>query len=64
MLFRSLDAPLDKLLNDPGQNQTYLDYRADILAIRNYERMHGNSLLGGFSARYAVDGETIRTVSV
>ena len=61
---KGLDAPLDKLLNDPGQNQTYLDYRADILAIKNYEKMNGNSLLGGFSARYAVDGETIRTVSV
>ncbi len=61
---KGLDAPLDKLLNDPGQNQTYLDYRADILAIKNYERMNGNGLLGGFSARYAVDGETIRTVSV
>ena len=61
---KGLDAPLDKLLNDPGQNQTYLDYRVDILAIKNYEKMNGNSLLGGFSARYAVDGETIRTVSV
>ncbi len=61
---KGLDAPLDKLLNDPGQNQTYLDYRADILAIKNYERMQGNGLLGGFSARYAVDGQTIRTVSV
>ena len=28
---KGLDAPLDRLLNDPGQNQTYLDYRADIL---------------------------------
>lgn len=61
---KGLDASLDKLLNDPGQNQTYLDYRADILAIKNYEKMNGNSLLGGFSARYAVDGEIIRTVSV
>ena len=61
---KGLDAPLDRLLNEPGQNQTYLDYRADILAIKNYERMNGNGLLGGFSARYAVDGETIRTVSV
>lgn len=61
---KGLDAPLDKLLNDPGQNQTYLDYRADILAIGNYERMHGNSLLGGFSARYAVEGNVIRAVSV
>ena len=61
---KGLDAPLDKLLNDSGQNQTYLDYRADILAIKNYEKMNGNSLLGGFSARYAVDGEIIRTVSV
>lgn len=58
---KGLDAPLDKLLNDPGQNQTYLDYRADILAIKNYERMHGNSLLGGFSAKYVVDGKMIQT---
>ena len=61
---KGLDAPPDKLLGDPGQNQTYLDYRADILAIKNYEKMNGNSLLGGFSAKYTVDGETIRTVSV
>lgn len=61
---KGLDAPLDRLLNDPGQNQTYLDYRADILAIKNYEKMHGNSLLGEFSARYAVDGETIRTIGI
>ena len=61
---KGLAAPLDRLLNDPGKNQTYLDYRADILAIKDYEKMNGNGLLGGFSARYAVDGETIRTVSV
>ena len=61
---KGLDAPLDRLLNEPGQNQTYLDYRADILAIKNYEKMHGNSLLGEFSARYAVDGETIRTIGI
>ena len=61
---KGLDAPLDRLLNEPGQNQTYLDYRADILAIKNYEKMNGNSLLGRFSARYAVDGETIRTIGM
>ena len=59
---KGLDAPLDKLLNDPGQNQTYLDYRADILAIKNYERMQGTGLLGGFSAKYTVDGKKIRAV--
>ncbi len=59
---KGLDAPLDKLLNDPGQNQTYLDYRADILAIKNYERVQGGSLLGGFSARYIIDEKTIRAV--
>ena len=59
---KGLNAPLDKLLNDPGQNQTYLDYRADILAIKNYERMHGHGLLDGFSARYTVDGNVIRAV--
>ncbi|MEY8325955.1 hypothetical protein AALB47_18910 [Lachnospiraceae bacterium 54-11] len=59
-----LDAPLDRLLNDPGQNQTYLDYRADILAIKNYEKMHGYSLPGEFRARYAVNGETIRTIGI
>ncbi len=56
-----LDAPLDKLLNDPGKNRTYLDYRADILAIKKYERMQGESLSGGFRAGYVVDGNTIRT---
>ncbi len=55
------DAPLDKLLNDPGKNRTYLDYRADILAIKKYERMQGESLSGGFRAGYVVDGNTIRT---
>ena len=61
---KGLAAPLDRLLNDPGKNQTYLNYRADIFAIKNYEKMNGNSLLGGFSARYAVDGETIRTIGI
>ena len=61
---KGLAAPFDRLLNDPGKNQTYLDYRADIFAIKNYEKMNGNSLLGGFSARYAVDGETIRTIGI
>jgi hypothetical protein len=61
---KGLAAPLDRLLNDPGKNQTYLDYRADILAIKDYEKMNGNGLLGGFSARYAVDGETIRTIGI
>lgn len=59
---KGLNAPLDKLLNDPGQNQTYLDYRESILSIKNYERMHGNGLLRGFSARYTVDGNVIRAV--
>ena len=57
---KGLDMPLDKLFNDPGQNQTYLDYRADILAIKNYEKMHGNSLLRGFSARYTIDVKMIQ----
>lgn len=57
---KGLDSPLDKLLNDLEQNQTYLDYRADILAIKNYERLNGNSLLEGFRARYTVDGNAIR----
>lgn len=59
-----LDAPFDRLLNEPGQNQTYLDYRADILAIKNYEKMQGNSLLEGFSARYIVDGKIFQTARV
>lgn len=57
---KGLDSPLDKLLNDLEQNQTYLDYRADILAIKNYERLNGKSLLEGFRARYTVDGNAIR----
>ena len=61
---KGLDVPLDRLLNDPGQNQTYLDYRADILAIKNYESMEGNGLLEAFNAKYVVDGKTIRTAGV
>jgi len=57
-----LDSPLDKLLNNLEQNQTYLDYRADIFAIKNYERLRGNSLLESFSARYAIDGNRLRVV--
>lgn len=57
---KGLNAPLDKLLNDPGQNQTYLDYRESILSIKNYERMHGNSLLREFSARYTIAGGMIQ----
>jgi len=59
---KGLDSPFDKLLNDLEQNQTYLDYRADILSIKNYERPQGNGLLEGFSARYTVDGKAIRVV--
>ena len=57
-----LDKRLDKLLNYPGENQTYLDYAADIFAIKNYERMQGTGLLEGFRARYIVDGKRIRAV--
>ncbi len=59
---KGLDSPLDKLLNNLEQNQTYLDYRADIFAIKNYERLQGNSLLESFSARYVIDGNRIRVV--
>jgi hypothetical protein len=61
---KGLDAPFDRLLNEPGQNQTYLDYRAGILAIKNYEKMQGNSLLEGFSARYIVNGKIFQTARV
>ncbi len=57
---KGLNAPLDKLLNDPEQNQTYLDYRESILSIKNYERIHGHGLLGGFSARYTIAGRMIK----
>lgn len=43
------------MLNDSCKNQIYLDYRADILAIKNYERMQGNGLLGVFSVKNSVD---------
>lgn len=55
-----LDSPLDKPLNNPNQYQAYLDYSTDILAIKNYERLHGNSLLEKFGARYTTDGNAIR----
>ena len=63
---------LTSLINKPDgslqgmnkQNQTYLDYRADIPAIKNYESMEGNGLLEAFNAKYVVDGKTIRTAGV
>ena len=53
---KGLEGTLNKLLNNPGQNQTYLDYRSEILAIKNYERVKGSALLDGFDVKYAVDG--------
>lgn len=53
---KGLPGNLDTLINQPGENQKYIDYRADILAIKNYERLSGKKVLGDFSARFRFDG--------
>ena len=52
---------LDMLLNNPGQNQTYADYREEILAVKNYEQIYGSGLLEQFSAGYVISGKDILT---
>lgn len=53
---KRLPSNLDTLINQPGNNQKYIDYRADILAIKNYVRLSGKKVLGDFSARFRFDG--------
>lgn len=56
---KGLPGNLDLLLNNLGQNQTYADYREDILAVKNYERLQGSGLLEEFSAGYVISGNDI-----
>ena len=56
---KGLPGNLDMLLNNPGQNRTYEDYRDEILAIKNYEQIYGSGLLEQFSAGYVISGKDI-----
>lgn len=56
---KGLSENLDMLLNNPGQNQTYAEFREEILAIKNYEQIFGGRLLEQFSAGYVISGKNI-----
>ena len=56
---KGLPGNLDLLLNNPGKNQTYTDYREDILAIKNFEKIWGSGLLEEFTAGYLISGNDI-----
>lgn len=56
---KGLPENLDMLLNNPGQNRTYADFREEILAIKNYEQMYGSGLLEQFSAGFVISGTDI-----
>lgn len=51
---KGLPKNLDILLNHPGENQTYRDYRNDIQEILNYERTQQKEILSGFSVQFTV----------
>lgn len=51
---------LDKLLNRPGENQMLMEYRADILAIKNYERIQNKNILAEFSPEFMISGGNIQ----
>lgn len=57
---KGLPENLDMLINQPGQNQRFIDYRADILSIKNYERMQNKKILAEFSANFVVHESTIQ----
>lgn len=56
---KGLPENLDMILNNPGQNRTYADFREEILAIKNYEQMYGSGLLEQFSAGFVISGTDI-----
>lgn len=57
---KGLSGNLDLLINNPGGNRSCIDYRADILAIKNFERVQGSGLLKKFRAGYVISGTEIR----
>ena len=57
---KGLSGNLDMLINNPGGNRSCIDYRADILAIKNFERVQGSGLLKEFRAGYVISGKEIR----
>lgn len=51
---KGLPNNLAELLNNPGENQTYLDYRREIQEILTYERTQQKEILSGFSMQFTV----------
>ena len=51
-IIKGLPSNLDKLLNNPGNNQTYQEYRQEIMALKDYEKRTGENILSGFNAKF------------
>ena len=52
---------LATILNQPGENLTYLGYREDILSILNYERTQHTKIMSGFNVMFSMVNGTIQT---
>lgn len=59
---KGLPNNLAELINNPGENQTYLDYRRDIQEILTYERTQQKKILSGFSVEFTVANGGIHKV--
>ena len=56
---KGLPANLDKLINNPGENQTYAGYQEDILAVKNFERTENKKILERVRVKYSINGDGI-----
>lgn len=57
---KGLPENIDRLINKPGENQMLIEYRADILAIKNYERIQSKNFLAEFSPDFIISGGNIQ----
>ena len=55
-IIKGLPSNLHKLLNNPGNNQTYQEYRQEIMALKDYEKRTGENILSGFNAKFWISG--------
>lgn len=55
-IIKGLPSNLDKLLNNPGNNQTYQEYRQEIMALKDYEKRTGENILSNFNAKFWISG--------
>ena len=55
-IIKGLPSNLDKLLNNPGNNQTYQEYRDGIMGLKDYEKRTGKNILRDFNAKFWISG--------